>query len=209
MRLAAILAIIAAALVHGAFLLFGGLLVGDASGSPGTARVVELLAADDAPDDEKPPEPEPQDTEELEREAEEPPDSSELLQALEPPPSSDAPALEAASLAAIEAALEGSPGAGGDFASALSFASGGRIGGTGTGSAMEEKIEQAFSLAEIDQKPRAVFQTTPSYPAELRRRRVEGVVSIIFIVDAAGKVSQARVETSTHAAFERPAVADA
>ena len=62
-----------------------------------------------------------------------------------------APELEAASLAAIEQALNGGGGAS-DFGDSLSFASGGRIGGTAKAGSLEEKIENAFNMAEIDQK---------------------------------------------------------
>ena len=43
-------------------------------------------------------------------------------------------------------------------------------------------------------------------PTELRGKKVEGVVTVIFIVDAAGKVTNARIEKSTHPAFEKPAL---
>ena len=165
---------------------------------------VELLSPDDSPKEEpKPEEPEKQD--ELETEAEAPPDASEILRSLEQPDANDAPALEAASLGALEQALNGG-GAGGDFADALSLTSGGRIGGLGKAGALDEKLEGAFSLSEIDQKPRAVFQSAPLYPGEMRGKKLEGVVTLTFVVDASGKVSNARVERSTHPAFERPAL---
>jgi protein TonB len=114
--------------------------------------------------------------------------------------------LEAASLSAIEAALSGEGGGGGDFAEALSFASGGRIGGMGKAGAPDENLKSAFSLSEIDQKPRPIFQAAPVFPAKLLGKKVEGVVNVLFIVDATGKVSSPRVEKSTHPAFEKPAV---
>jgi protein TonB len=40
----------------------------------------------------------------------------------------------------------------------------------------------------------------------MRGRKVEGVVSILFVVDSSGRVSGPRVEKSTHAAFEKPAL---
>jgi protein TonB len=71
---------------------------------------------------------------------------------------------------------------------------------------LSEKLENAFSLAEIDQKPRAITQPPPPYPAEMRGKKVEGVVSVIFVVDASGKVSRPKVERSTHSAFDKPAL---
>jgi periplasmic protein TonB len=197
------LGILCAVIVHVGFLLFGGLLFVHEEKSQGTLQEVELLSKDDAA--EKKEEPTPEETEEMEAEAEQPPDAAEIIRNLEATPVADAPALEAASLGAIEAALSGQSG-GGDFAAALSFSSGGRIGGTGKAGALDEKLEGAFSLAEIDQKPRPVFQAAPVYPSEMRGKKVEGVVSVLFIVDASGKVSNPRVEKSTHVAFDKPAM---
>jgi protein TonB len=142
----------------------------------------------------------------MKAEEEKPPDAAEISRDLDAPPMNDAPALDAASLSSIEAALNGQGAGGGDFAEALSFASGGRINGMGKAGAAEDGAEGAFSLAEIDQKPRAVYQVPPNYPAELRGKKVEGVVTIIFVVDAEGKVANPRVEKSTDRAFEDPAV---
>jgi protein TonB len=174
----------------------------------GTLRTVDLVSAVDErkeKEKEKPPEEHKEKPEHMETETEQPPDSTELMRNLDVVPPDNPPALEAASLSAIEAALSGQ-GAGGDFSQALSFASGGTIGGTGVAGGKGEKIEEAFSLSEIDQKPRAVFQESPLYPAEMRGKKVEGVVTVEFVVDATGKVDRARVEKSSLAVFETPAL---
>ena len=145
-------------------------------------------------------------TEDVQESKEEVPDASELVRNLEVQPVNAAPALAEASLAAIEQALNGSAGGGGDFGGAMNFNSGGVIGGKGTGGVSEEKLEEAFSLSEIDQKPRAVYQVAGNYPGELRGKKLEGVVSVIFVVDAAGRVSNPRIEKSSHPAFEKPAL---
>ena len=88
----------------------------------------------------------------------------------------------------------------------LSFSSGGRIGGMAKAGTLEEDLENAFNLSEIDQKPRAIMQGSPVYPATMRGKKVEGVVTVLFIVDPTGKVTNPRVEKSTHPEFERPAV---
>lgn len=192
--------------LHVGFLLFGGLIFPKAEESSGTFQEVELLAADEADEDEqKEPEPAAEESEPLETEAEEVPDAAEIIRNLELASPNETPMLEEASLSAIEQALNGQGGAG-DFADALSFSSGGRIGGTGKAGALEESLEEAFSLSEIDQKPRAIFQAAPLYPSELRAKKLEGVVTLIFVVDASGKVSNPRVEKSTHPAFDRPAL---
>src|SRR6185369_10428178 len=114
--------------------------------------------------------------------------------------------LDAASLGAIEEALSGQGGGGGDFGGSANFASGGIIGGTGTGGAGNASLEQVFNAADIDQKPRAVYQSAPAYPAEMRGKKVEGVVTVIFVVESTGKVSDLKVESSSNPSFERPAV---
>jgi periplasmic protein TonB len=205
--LAAVLGIAFAGMLHLAFLLFGGLLFGSHKQDHGTLQVVELVSEDDAKEDEEEPEEATSEaTDELEAETEEAPDAAEVIRNLEQPAAALAPALEAASLSAIEAALSGQGGGGGDFAEALSFQSGGRIGGMGKASTLEEKFDTAFSLSEMDQKPRAIFQATPVYPAAMRGKDVEGVVSVIFVVDPAGKVASPRIEKSSHTAFSEPAL---
>lgn len=207
MKFGLLLGLGAAFLLHAAFILFGGLIFPKDDSKGGSVQAVDLLAdVDDVKKETKPEEKQETPPEEIETHDETPPDSADVLKNLDTPPSNDAPALEAASLSAIEAALSGQ-GGGGDFAEAIGFSSGGRIGGTGVAGGSEEKIEEAFSLAELDQKPRAIVQTSPTYPAELRGKKIEGVVSVIFVVDASGKVENPRVEKSSHAAFETPALA--
>jgi protein TonB len=204
MKFGAIIAIIVAVLLHSGFLLFGGLLFPGAKKSEASLQQVELLADEDPKTDE--PEHKPEDTpEEIASEDEPPPDASEIMKSLELTPPTEAPALDAASLSAIEAALSGAAGSG-DFAAAADLTGGGVIGGTGKAGAMSQELEDAFSLDDIDQKPRLVFQSPPVYPSEVRAQRLEGVVAIIFVVDQTGKVSNARVEKSSHAAFEKPAL---
>jgi protein TonB len=206
MKLTWILGIASAVLLHVFVLLFGGLFIPSAKKPQAAITPVDLLDdVDDNKPKDKPLEDEKKD-EDLEADAEKPPDAAELVKSLEPAPVNDAPALDAASLSAIEAALNGQTG-GGEFGEALSFASGGRIGGTGKPGAVGESVETAFSMAEIDQKPRPIFQGAPMYPAELRGKKIEGSVSVIFVVDATGKVTDPRVEKSDHPAFDKPALA--
>ena len=191
-----------AIVLHVGFILFGGLLFINHKKDHGTLQQVELLSEDIAAEKEKPREREPEKTEEME--TEQAPDASEIIRNLELSAAANAPELEAASLSAIETALSGQAGGGGDFAEALNFSSGGRIGGMGKAGALDDSLEKAFSLAEIDQKPRAIFQAAPVYPAG--KRALEVVVSVVFVVDQTGKVTNPRVEKSTDPAFEKPAV---
>jgi protein TonB len=195
-----VLAILCALMLHALFLLFGGLLLPEATEAHAATQEVELVGDDPEKKPDPPPEKPPD-----EPPAEKPPDAEAAIKELEQPVNDAAPALDASSLAAIGDALAGAAG-GGDFATAVSFASGGRIGGTGTGTALSESTGQAFSLADIDQPPRSTFQAQPVYPKEMRGRRVEATVSVLFVVDATGKVVDPRIEKSSHPAFEKPAL---
>src|SRR5262245_44960115 len=197
------LGILCAVVLHALFLLFGGLLLPEAAASHANAQDVELLA--DVADETKKDDPPPDDPPDVEQKPEDVPDAAEVIRNLEQQPSDSTPALDAASLSAIGEALLGQ-GGGGDFGSAMSFASGGRIGGTGRGSSLDATMDQAFSLADLDQKPRAGYQAEPIFPKEMRGKKVEGVVSVIFVVDATGKVVDPRAEKSSHPPFGRPAV---
>jgi protein TonB len=196
--------------VHIGLLLFGGLLLfRPAAEHPRVIQDVDLsgpLEDEKADDKKKPAETERQKTDQaMEAQGEQLPDARELVQM--DSAANAAPALQALSLADLESALN--PNAVGEaiLASGVRFTSGGIIGGTGVaGDEAGGMTEMVFSLADLDQQPRAVFQTPPNYPADLRKRKVEGTVYVVFIVDQNGRVVNPRVEKTTHPAFERPAL---
>jgi len=214
MKFGWVMGVTCAVLAHVGVLLFGGILFLDDGQDHGTLQQVELVGAEEveaekakeAEEEQRQEAEERAAEDELEAEEEPAPDSAEVVRNLELSAAASAPRLEAASLSAIEAALSGRGGGGGDFADALSFASGGRIGGLAGAGALEEKLEQAFEMGDIDQKPRVVFQTAPPYPAQMRGRKVEGLVTVICVVDETGRVDRPRVESSSHEAFEKPAL---
>ncbi|GEM_PF-309952 len=192
-----------AIVLHVGFILFGGLLFTGHKNDHAVLQQVDLLSAEDVAAGKEKPKEQETEPEEMDSETEEPPDGAEVIRNLELSAAANAPELEAASLSAIEAALSGQAG-GGDFTEALSFSSGGRIGGVGKAGALDDSFEKAFSLAEIDQKPRAIFQAAPVYPSG--KRNLEVVVSVVFIVDQTGRVANPHVEKSTDPAFEKPAI---
>ena len=151
----------------------------------------------------------PEEEQKVEQEVEEqkePPPPAPIMEnvAIAAPQMDDAPALSPMSLSDLEAAL--APGTGGGmFGGGGGFQSG-RIGGRGGPGGPGADMEQAFSMADLDQKPRAVYQPAPVYPAALRSRKIEGVVSIIFVVGADGRVANANVEKSSDPAFDKPAL---
>jgi protein TonB len=198
--------VIAAVVIHGIVLLFGGLLFNhDAEAA--SKRDVELVAEEmdaERKEEEQQREPPP---EEMKEQEEQPPDAAQSPTATEQVSAGDeAPALDAASLSALEAALSGGGSGGGDFGGGASLASGGRIGGKGGPSADGEEFSGAFSMSEIDQRPRALMQVAAGYPSEMRARKAEGLVTVIFVVDETGRVVNPRVEKSTHPEFEKPAL---
>ena len=198
-------ALLAALAVHAAVLLFGG-LVFFRSGKKAVVRenidLVNEAEQEKKVEKKEPEQKKAQDA--LIEESDEPmPEVKDLAQ-LEAPAS--APALAPLSLADLEGVLS-SDGAGGGFATGGGgLSSGGRIGGTGTGGGFSEEMGEIASLADLDRRPRPIFQTAPNYPQELRKRNLEGSVQVVFLVDRDGKVVGPKVEKSTNPSFDRPAL---
>ena len=207
--------LLAAIVIHGMILLFGGLLFPKhEADAPRVVREVDLLTDD--PDEEKKDEEKQEPVEEqkpveaeqdtMEEDVQRPPEPS-------PEPATNVaeatPALEALSLEALEGMLSGAvTGTGSDFVEGASLASGGRIGGTGApgGTEAEQAVEEIFAMADLDQRPRALAQASPVYPMELRKKKVAGVVYVMFVVDDSGRVQNPKVERASDPGFERPAI---
>jgi|SRR6478736_5625632 protein TonB len=66
--------------------------------------------------------------------------------------------------------------------------------------------EDTFNVAELEKRPEPVSQVAPSYPDALRKAKVEGVVTLIFVLDEKGRVEDPRVENSSRPEFEKPAL---
>jgi protein TonB len=66
--------------------------------------------------------------------------------------------------------------------------------------------DDLFSLADLDQKPRVLFQQQPTLNAQLKKR-MPATVNIVFEVDENGRVDKPAVQTSSDAAFEPVALA--
>jgi protein TonB len=132
-----------------------------------------------------PPPPPPEEEVEEEEAPESPPELTE-----------SAPPLD---LSQLEMALEPTVGEGlfGDFTVKLVNQ---LVEGAGGG------LDEVFSLSDLDQKPRPIFQRPPTYPAELRKQKRQGTVYVLFTVDRQGRVADAKVDKSTDPAFERPAI---
>jgi protein TonB len=63
-----------------------------------------------------------------------------------------------------------------------------------------------FDVSELESRPEVVAQIAPVYPTELKKARIEGLVTMVFVVDTDGRVEDPRVENSSRPEFERPAL---
>lgn len=59
---------------------------------------------------------------------------------------------------------------------------------------------------KVDEAPAPVRTFAPDYPASLRAAKVNGVVSIVIVVDESGEVLAAEVAKTTHENFNEPAL---
>lgn len=81
-------------------------------------------------------------------------------------------------------------------------------GGLGTFEAAAESLKElsVFDVADLDRPPELIAAVSPVYPHALRKARVEGTVTILFVLDETGQVEEPRVETASRTEFERPAL---
>jgi protein TonB len=130
----------------------------------------------------------------VEQQEEEPPEEEE------PPPELEEQPDQLASLSELEISLNpgGAGGSGPGVAIDLSGITGGGFGSNSS----------AFTMAELDKKPRVLYQAQPNVTSAVRRvtSQTDGVVMMIFIVDENGRVKNPKVERSSHSVLEKPAL---
>lgn len=68
-----------------------------------------------------------------------------------------------------------------------------------------DDVDALFSIADLDQKPRVIYQPGPVMNNEMRKR-TPGSVAIVFIVDREGKVQNPQVQKSSDQIFDRAAL---
>ena len=66
--------------------------------------------------------------------------------------------------------------------------------------------DETFDVSELEKRPEPVSQVPPTYPSELRKARIEGLVTLVFVLDESGRVEEPRVEKSSRPEFEKPAL---
>ena len=69
----------------------------------------------------------------------------------------------------------------------------------------DEAAESLFTLADLDQRPRCVYQPSPVVDAKLQRK-APATVYVLFAVDTRGRVKDPVVQRSSDPAFERSAL---
>ncbi len=91
----------------------------------------------------------------------------------------------------------------------VAMGSGGALAGFGAIAApttVEAITQDAFDVADLEKRPEAVSQVPPTYPRALQKARIEGQVTVVFILSEEGRVEEPRVENSTRPEFEAPAL---
>jgi len=124
----------------------------------------------------------------------------------EPPPEAEPPKLAEEAppldLSMLELALNpgtGGAGLGGDFAVRLPVAAAASTQEGGD-------VDALFSMRDLDQKPRAIYQVSPQMSPQLRKV-APGTVYVVFVVDQRGRVESPMVQSSSDPAFEASALA--
>ena len=90
----------------------------------------------------------------------------------------------------------------------IAVGSGGALSGFGQFASAEEGngLLEAFNVADLEKRPELMASVSPQYPAELRKAKIEGSVTIIFVLDETGRVEDPRVENASRPEFEKPAL---
>lgn len=119
-----------------------------------------------------------------------------------PPPPKLAEETPPLDLSQLELALNPGTGGGGvgDFEVRLP------VGGGGESAAEENQVDQLFSMSDLDQKPRVIYQPSPQTSTQLQKL-APGTVTIVFVVDQRGRVESPIVQSSSNPAFEPAALA--
>jgi protein TonB len=103
-------------------------------------------------------------------------------------------------LAQLELALN--PGLGDGWAAGADFAV--KL-NTFAASASDNDLNSIFSMADLDQKPRPIYQPSPILTRQLREK-TPATVYILFVVDERGSVAESMVQQSSDPLFEKPAM---
>ncbi len=135
-----------------------------------------------------PPTVQEEESEPEEQQEEQPPQLEEMTEA----PPLDLSQLELA----LNPGMGGGMGGSGDFAVKLNSV---------TAAANDESLDAVFSMADLDQKPRIVYQPGPVLDKKLRGKG-PAKIYILFIVDENGRVTEPKVQKSDNPLFDNAAL---
>lgn len=91
----------------------------------------------------------------------------------------------------------------------VAVGSGGALAGFGAFGATEDSAGNAldtFDVSDLEKRPEVISSVPPQYPVELRKAKVEGAVTLVFVLGEDGHVEDLRVENSSRPEFEKPAL---
>jgi protein TonB len=88
----------------------------------------------------------------------------------------------------------------------LAVGSGGALAMAGFQPADAGSALDAFDISELERQPEVITTVQPRYPPELLKARAQGTVTLVFLLDEEGRVTDPRVERSSRAEFEQPAL---
>jgi protein TonB len=66
--------------------------------------------------------------------------------------------------------------------------------------------DDVVDVSDLERRPEPISQVAPAYPPELRKSKIEGAVTLLFLLSEEGRVEEARVENSSRPEFEKPAL---
>lgn len=64
----------------------------------------------------------------------------------------------------------------------------------------------ALDIADLEKRPELIASVAPKYPPEMRKAKIEGSVTVLFLLDENGRVQDPRIENASRPEFEQPAL---
>lgn len=71
---------------------------------------------------------------------------------------------------------------------------------------VEDLVTDTVDVSELQKRPEPVSTVNPVYPEALKKAKVEGLVTLVFVLSEEGRVEDPRVENSTRSEFDKPAL---
>jgi protein TonB len=91
----------------------------------------------------------------------------------------------------------------------VALGSGGAMAGLGDVRALtapDAIKDETFDVSELEKRPEVVSPVAPMYPRELEKAKIEGAVTLVFVLNEDGRVEEPRIENSSRPEFEKPSL---